>query len=326
MLISKASCAQAAFAKREGMETAGCHRVVGLPGFGPGSREPNCRYSPQGRIDYLEFRAGFVAWLTSRKLNRWYQKGMVSYLDRFVREPIQSPNDVIRIFNVGLTQGQQNNLIMAMYNLLKYCRLQGFDREWLILLRESLPKPQVGMDIKVPTSKQVIESLRVMAKAHMLKHRVAYNVAVDSGLRITEIMRVLRDFDESKAEHAKGFWVLPVQFFRKSKLSYYAFVSDYTFDLLGKLPREDAQSFTDKSGSHYTQKRSVVGYKYLRKFVFDTMTDERRNMPESVADFIEGRTPKSVGARHYMMLKRKGMQFYPRYAKYVAELRQKALN
>jgi intergrase/recombinase len=251
---------------------------------------------------------------------------MVSYLDRFVREPIQSPNDIIGIFNVGLTQGQQNNLIMAMYNLLKYCRLQGFDREWLILLRESLPKPQVGMDIKVPTSKQVIESLRVMAKAHMLKHRVAYNVAVDSGLRITEIMRVLRDFDESKAEHAKGFWVLPVQFFRKSKLSYYAFVSDYTFDLLGKLPREDAQSFTDKSGSHYAQKRPVVGYKYLRKFVFDTMTDERRNIPESVADFIEGRTPKSVGARHYMMLKRKAMQFYPRYAKYVAELRQKALN
>lgn len=65
----------------------------------------------------------------------------------------------------------------------------------------------------------------------------------------------------------------------------------------------------------------VVSYKYLRKFAFDTMTSEQLNIPESVADFIEGRTPKSVGARHYMLLKRKAVQFYPRYAEHVARLR-----
>jgi len=67
-----------------------------------------------------------------------------------------------------------------------------------------------------------------------------------------------------------------------------------------------------------------VAYKYLRKFAFDTMTNEKLNIPESVADFIEGRTPKSVGARHYMKLKRKAIQFYPRYAEYLKELRAKA--
>jgi len=51
------------------------------------------------------------------------------------------------------------------------------------------------------------------------------------------------------------------------------------------------------------------------------MTSEQLNFPESVADFIEGRTPKSVGARHYMLLKRKAVQFYPRYAEHVARLR-----
>ena len=50
------------------------------------------------------------------------------------------------------------------------------------------------------------------------------------------------------------------------------------------------------------------------------------NIPESVADFIQGRVPKSVGARHYMQLKRKAIRFYPRYAEYIAELRRKALN
>ncbi|MGB9694266.1 MAG: integrase, partial [Fervidobacterium sp.] len=46
--------------------------------------------------------------------------------------------------------------------------------------------------------------------------------------------------------------------------------------------------------------------------------------PESVADFIQGRVPRSIGAKHYMQLKRKADQFYPRYAEYVTELRRKA--
>jgi intergrase/recombinase len=73
-------------------------------------------------------------------------------------------------------------------------------------------------------------------------------------------------------------------------------------------------------------RRAVVTWKHLRKFAFDTMTDEELNIPESVADFIQGRTPKSVGARHCMKLKRKAIKFYLRYAEYITRLRQKALN
>jgi len=67
----------------------------------------------------------------------------------------------------------------------------------------------------------------------------------------------------------------------------------------------------------------TVSPKYLRKFANDIMTSEELNIPESVADFIQGRVPKTVGARHYMQLKRKAIQFYPRYASYLNQLRQK---
>ncbi len=68
----------------------------------------------------------------------------------------------------------------------------------------------------------------------------------------------------------------------------------------------------------------VTAYKYLRKFVNDTMTNEELNIPESVADFIEGRVPMTSGAKHHMQLKRKAVEFYPRYAEYLATLRSKA--
>ena len=68
----------------------------------------------------------------------------------------------------------------------------------------------------------------------------------------------------------------------------------------------------------------LVAFKYIRKFGFDKMID--LEVPESVADFIQGRTPKKIGAKHYMVLVRQDKKFYPRYAKYITQLRQKALN
>jgi intergrase/recombinase len=53
------------------------------------------------------------------------------------------------------------------------------------------------------------------------------------------------------------------------------------------------------------------------------MTSEKLNIQESVADFVQGRVPKSIGAKHCMKLKRKADQFYQRYAEYVIELSEK---
>ncbi|MDH5690215.1 MAG: integrase, partial [Candidatus Bathyarchaeota archaeon] len=64
--------------------------------------------------------------------------------------------------------------------------------------------------------------------------------------------------------------------------------------------------------------------KYLRKYAFDKMIE--LEIPESVADFIEGRVPQRIGAKHYMALARQAEKYYPRYAEYITRLRQKALN
>jgi len=47
-------------------------------------------------------------------------------------------------------------------------------------------------------------------------------------------------------------------------------------------------------------------------------------IPESIADFIEGRVPQRVGAKHYLALARQSSKFYPRYAVYVEKLRKQA--
>jgi intergrase/recombinase len=45
-------------------------------------------------------------------------------------------------------------------------------------------------------------------------------------------------------------------------------------------------------------------------------------VPESVADFIQGRVPKRVGAKHYMALRRQADNFYGKYVRYLMKLRE----
>jgi intergrase/recombinase len=112
--------------------------------------------------------------------------------------------------------------------------------------------------------------------------------------------------------------IAPLGYFRGTKLAYYGFITNYTLTIIREAKKPLSYK---KVGGTATKRFGIISYKYLRKFVFDTMTNEQLNIPESVADFIEGRTPKSVGARHYMQLKRKAIQFYPRYAEYIKSVR-----
>ena len=47
-------------------------------------------------------------------------------------------------------------------------------------------------------------------------------------------------------------------------------------------------------------------------------------IPESIADFIEGRVPMRVGAKHYMVLMRQADRFYGKYEEYLIGLRKRA--
>ena len=142
---------------------------------------------------------------------------------------------------------------------------------------------------------------------------------LDSGLRLIEAIRLLNSFPE--AEKVESFYCCPVGFFRGSKQAYYCYITEYTYQLIKKL--SGARSLTKDYAVFWFRKHNLIRAKYLRKFANDVMTSEKLNIPESVADFIQGRVPKSIGAKHYMQLKRKADQFYPRYAQYITKLRQR---
>jgi intergrase/recombinase len=235
--------------------------------------------------------------------------------------------DVIAMFN-GLNGSQKRHLANGLRNLFKFYEAQGYaEKRWLDLLRSNLPKTSIGVDLQVPSEKEIVESLKRVAERDTGKRFFGlYNLLLDSGLRLTEAIKLFNALRSGgvKLEKRDGFYIAPLGYFRGTKLAYFGFITEFT---LKTIKKSESKPLTCKKVMGTATKRfGVISYKYLRKFAFDNMTSEKLNIPESVADFIQGRTPKSIGARHYMKLKRKATQFYPRYAEYITRLRHKALN
>ncbi|MEM4713770.1 MAG: hypothetical protein QXQ61_04385 [Candidatus Bathyarchaeia archaeon] len=148
-------------------------------------------------------REEFIAWLRSKGLNKYYAKGIISSLDKHVGEKrIKESMDIVNIFG-NVTRGR-HELIPALHALLNFAKLKGFERSRIETLKEAIPKREIGVDLKIPSEEDIVRSLRIVEKADSLKHRAAFNLALDSGLRLTETVKLIDDFKVDAVEKAEG--------------------------------------------------------------------------------------------------------------------------
>jgi intergrase/recombinase len=190
----------------------------------------------------------------------------------------------------------------------------GYDSETLNIYRKALPKLSCGIDLKVPKEAGMLQSLSRLngLSAHYI---ALYNLLVDSGLRLIEAIRVAREFES--VERINGFYRVALGEFRGSKQAYYAYLIEPTYN---QILAVRAELLNVKYSSRFPRNHGLIPPKYLRKFAFDKMVE--LEIPESVADFIEGRVPKRIGAKHYMVLRRQADRFYSKYAEYLSKIRK----
>jgi intergrase/recombinase len=260
-------------------------------------------------------RLGFRQYLDSQNYCSSYVTDILRYLDRHFKV-INYPQDIIGIFS-QVKKGRRS-LWLSFRVLFNYLVALGYDEGIVSVLRKSLPKANCsGIDLKVPEEQEIIRSLFAIKNATP-KYLALYNLLADSGLRLVEAIKVITEFNLDKVEHVNGFCRVEVGAFRGNKQAFYGYFTEYTFKLLCQV---SDKSFRATTAAHRCRKHKTIAPKYLRKFTFDKMVE--LEVPESVADFIEGRVPKRIGAKHYMVLRRQADKFYSKYAKYLKTLRLK---
>jgi intergrase/recombinase len=262
------------------------------------------------RLDWTSMRDGFIAYLNAQNYSDGYKRDVLGYLDRCVTS-IKGPSDVISLFN-GVERGRRH-LWLAMRVLFNYAEALGLDPDGLDVLRKALPKGanSTNPDLKVPDGKAVQNSPSSLSNAPQ-KYQVLYNVLLDSGLRLVEAVSIINNFRVEDVERVGRFYRVEIGAFRGSKQAFYGYFTEYTFKAISEAPIERLGAV---AASRYFTKMGYTRPKYLRKFCFDKMLE--LGVPESIADFVQGRVATRIGARHYCALRRQADKAYPKYARYL---------
>ncbi|MEM4847275.1 MAG: integrase [Thermosphaera sp.] len=163
-----------------------------------------------------------------------------------------------------------------------------------------------GVDLYVPSDDEVRRALAEACKSSEALCWV-YKLLVYSGLRLSEVCKLLREQEDGKWIKADGFWKYPLAWKRGAKQVFYCYT-------LEKPPR---LSVSDKWVSNWAAKNNVLNPKYIRKWFSTKML--QLGVSEEVVNFIQGRVPQSVLAKHYLKLSLLADEAYKKYVDFVAK-------
>jgi intergrase/recombinase len=258
--------------------------------------DPGYRLGKSDKIDYEAIKTEFTAWMRSR-CSEGHVKSMVSYLNRYVLKPITTPEELFKLIN-NVERGKRE-VCMAIRDILKYCdTFQLMNEDSIARFRKVIKLPQTNADLFIPSDDQVISAFRSITDERYITF---YKLLVFSGLRLREAIFMLNTFDSSKLQVNGNLTRYPLNLVRGTKRVYYAFMPTTFAQQLRKV------EMTEPGAQVYLIKRGIAP-KYLRKWQYNFLI--LNSVPESVADFIQGRAPSTVGSMHYLAKVKQADEWY----------------
>jgi len=201
--------------------------------------------------------------------------------------------------------------------------------------------PRTRDDKWVPKEELVLESIKLM---HDLakdkrdrKYLALYHAVLDSASRPEHVAEALfENFKPELLEEADGFYKYRANIERGTKHCWVIYLTPYTARLLMEL-HERGEVLTFEGWKSWIRRRPCgvtkrldgkveslpLRLKWIRKFAMNMM--RKVGLERDVVQFLAGEKPQGVDAEHYIDLEGLADEKYPDYAKYVEELRRRAL-
>ena len=251
-------------------------------GFEP---EAFCLRSPKTLPGVSKYQSELKKWIVQKGFSESYKSGIKTYLKPLENKDISSITELREVI-----ASSPSNMVLtvtrAYINFLLENEL--ITEETAVYFRKALPSRKTNVDGYVPTDQDIRNAYQKIRKG---KDRVLFQILAFSGIRVTELVKMLREFDPSKLINDKEISIYPLNYSRGNKRSQYVYMP---LELATKLHR----FYINKDTVSRDLRQYGVAPKYLRKWFCNFLI--MNNVPESVGDFIEGRVPESVGSMHYL--------------------------
>ena len=248
----------------------------------------------------------FERWLRKR-VSKEHVRRILSTLNRYAKGAIIStPKDV---FEIKSKATDINGIVIALRNILNYAEeMDLLSEEQLYKMRKGLKFIKSNADAYVPSEDKVKETYQLINEP---RQKLMFEILLTSGIRIREAVDLVNSFDKEKLETFDSFARYPLFELRHSKRAYYVYLP------LAIAQKIERINITYKSVERYFQKRGLPA-KYLRKWNYNFLI--MHNVPESVADFIQGRSPISIGSMHYLAKVKQADYWYTKITNKLSEI------
>ncbi|ACP38620.1 integrase [Saccharolobus islandicus] len=228
----------------------------------------------------------YYEWLINvRKVDERTAKERVSY---------------IKSHKVRLTdQGIRAYRSFAKFLLEKGLISENFANEVLKEIKTPKSKP----DLRIPSLEEVKHTLQ-LAKEYSESVYFVYRLALESGARLSEILKILKDPGQDVCDN--GICYYPLAWTRGYKGVFYVFHITPLKRI--EITRHAIQDFEKR-------RKEAIPIKYFRKFVATKMAE--LGIPLDVIDFIQGRKPTRILTQHYVSLFGIAREHYKKYAEWL---------
>lgn len=242
----------------------------------------------------------FKTWLRANKAEKRYIESLESYLTKYFKGLILStPQNVVEYVSRMKTTSKYPILALRLY--IKY--LEETDQitvEHSQHMKKVLKGKKSNPDNHVPTNDEVRRAYNKLTEE---KDRVLFQILTFSGIRVTELVKMLKEFDPKNITTNEKFVRYSLNFRRGQKNSYFVYMPIELSSKIHRYYKIDNKALTKLFG-----RRTGLTPKYLRKWFHNTVM--MNGIPESVADFFEGRSPTTVGSANYMEKTRQADHWY----------------
>ncbi len=235
----------------------------------------------------------------AEKCSKGYVKQITSYLDKYLTQPIKTPEQLLHILSNVI--GGKRHFIAGLRNLLNYYEiLNNVNPGQLASYRKILKMPKTNPDNYIPETEQILSTYKQIEDE---RYKMLFRLLTYSGLRLKETVYLLKNYDCNKLIANSSIAKYPLSLIRGTKHSYYAYMPRHFALTLKPL------TLNEDAARQYISSRGLP-VKYIRKWQYNFLISN--GVPESIADFIQGRAPITVGSMHYLAKVKQADEWYSR--------------
>jgi intergrase/recombinase len=231
---------------------------------------------------YEEVKSEYLRYLKVKGLNARYIHDLTRDLPRLITSPITDPQEIVELIEKNKYRGA---LIRNYLNFL--FKNQYITKESAEMFKGVIPKRKVGTDNFVPSDDVCKTAFNNLEND---RDRTVFKILMFSGIRITEVVKMVSEYNPSKLIVKGNFIKYSLDWDRGNKRVSYVYLPLSMKDELHKF------YLTHKIVG--SLQKSGLSPKYLRKWFYNFAI--YNGVPESVADYIEGRAGSTVGSLHYL--------------------------